>query len=156
MLFPQHQDEFQHRLMKMMKRIFKGRLGSRSQSKGRIGIETAFVSQTQSSTEDLDEVDRLANHPVLRPMNHDDWINQHRLRKSRSETGGSVDRGFNSNQSSPMGNNSTGTGFASRIVGAGMLRKRSKKPVSRMKRSYTVDFAAAQADDSIQDQTLQR
>ena len=29
--------------------------------------ETAFVSQTQSSTEDLDEVDRLANHPVLRP-----------------------------------------------------------------------------------------
>lgn len=48
----------------MMKRIFRGRLG-RSQSKGRI-IETAFVSHTQSSTEDLDEVDRLANHPVLR------------------------------------------------------------------------------------------
>ena len=51
-------------LIKMMKRFFRGRLG-RSQSKGRI-IETAFVSQTQSSTEDLDQVDRLANHPVLR------------------------------------------------------------------------------------------
>ena len=30
----------------------------------------------------------------------------------------------------------------------GMLKKRSKKPISRMKRSYTVDFAAAQAEDS--------
>ena len=29
-----------------------------------------------------------------------------------------------------------------------MLKKRSKKPISRMKRSYTVDFAAAQAEDS--------
>lgn len=27
-----------------------------------------------------------------------------------------------------------------------MLRKRAKKPISRMKRSYTVDFAAAQAE----------
>ena len=33
-------------------------------------------------------------------------------------------------------------------VPSGMLKKRSKKPISRMKRSYTVDFAAAQAEDS--------
>ena len=82
-----------------------------------------------------------------------------RLRKSRSETGGSIDRGLwaNSNQSSPMGagsaasscNSGSGSGFfGSRIVGAGLLRKRSKKPISKMKRSYTVDFAAAQAEDS--------
>merc|ERR1711963_281830 len=140
-----------------MKRIFRGRLGrGRNGHKGPGGqvIETAFVSQTQSSTEDLDEVDRLANHPGLRANTHDEWLLQHRLRKSRSETGGSVDRGLwnaNSNQSSPMGASSS-SGFGSRIVGAALLRskRKSKKPISRMKRSYTVDFAAAQADDSSQ------
>ena len=35
----------------------------------------------------------------------------------------------------------------------GMLKKRSKKPISRMKRSYTVDFAAAQAEDSPKQQS---
>ena len=123
--------------------------------------ETAFVSQTQSSTEDLDEVDRLANHPVLRPSSsRSQW---HRLRKSRSETGGSVDRGLapwtmgsgESNQSSPMAAasstaNASSSGFGSRLVQAALLKKRSKKPISKMKRSYTVDFAAAQAEDSPQ------
>ena len=47
-------------------------------------FETAFVSSRFSSTEDLDEVDRIANHPLLQ---------QNRLRKSRSAMGGSVDRG---------------------------------------------------------------
>ena len=42
----------------------------------------AFVSQTQSSTEDLDEVDRLANHPVLRANTHDEWLLQHRSSSS--------------------------------------------------------------------------
>ena len=115
-------------------------------------VETAFVSQTQSSTEDLDEVDRLANHPVLRPSSSQ-W---HRLRKSRSETGGSVDRGLapwtgeSSNQSSPMAATTSSSGFGSRLVQAALLKKRSKKPISKMKRSYTVDFAAAQAEDSPQ------
>lgn len=59
-----------------------------------------------------------------------------------------------SNQSSPMGAASTASsGFGSRIVGIGMLKKRSKKPISRMKRSYTVDFAAAQAEDSPKQQS---
>ncbi len=31
-------------------------------------IETAFVSSAGNSAEDLDEVDRLANHPVLRSV----------------------------------------------------------------------------------------
>ena len=38
--------------------------------------------------------------------------------------------------------------FQSFKIPLGMLKKRSKKPISRMKRSYTVDFAAAQAEDS--------
>ena len=119
--------------------------------------ETAFVSQTQSSTEDLDEVDRLANHPVLRPSSSNQW---NRLKKSRSVTGGSVDRGLapwtgDSNQSSPMAQTSmtsSASGFRSRLVQAGALLKKrtSKKPISKMKRSYTVDFAAAQAEDSPQ------
>lgn len=54
-------------------------------------FETAFVSSTKSSTEDLDEVDRIANHPVLRdPLNSSSNTG---LRRSRSEMGGSVDRG---------------------------------------------------------------
>lgn len=151
-MFQAHvQDEVHHWLSLKMKRIFQRSRLSRSRSKGRI-IETAFVSQTQSSTEDLDEVDRLANHPVLRPL--DQWP-EHRLRKSRSETGGSVDRGLapwtgSSNHSSPVGVSSSIVGFGSRTVGVSMLtgpKRRAKKPVSRMKRSYTVDFAAAQADD---------
>ena len=50
------------------------------------------------------------------------------------------------------------TGFGSRIVGAALLRskRKSKKPISRMKRSYTVDFAAAQADDSPQQSLSQK
>ena len=117
------------------------------------------MSQTQSSTEDLDEVDRLANHPVLRPSSNQ-W---NRLKKSRSVTGGSVDRGLapwtgDSNQSSPMAqtismtSSSAASGFGSRLVQAGALLKKrtSKKPISKMKRSYTVDFAAAQAEDSPQ------
>ncbi len=130
--------------------MFRSRL-SRSRSKGRV-IETAFVSKTQSSTEDLDEIDRLANHPVLRPSPIDGWGSVHKLRKSRSEMGGSIDRGLvpysgSSNQSSPMGGASS---FGSRTVGVAMLKgpMRRKKPISRMKRSYTVDFAAAQAADS--------
>ena len=47
-------------------------------------FETAFVSSRVSSTEDLDDVDRISNHPLLQ---------QNRLRKSRSAMGGSVDRG---------------------------------------------------------------
>ncbi len=45
--------------------------------------ETAFVSRSCSSAEDLDEVDRLANHPVLRTAPQERLLN---LRKSRSET----------------------------------------------------------------------
>ena len=71
---------------------------NRSRSRNRL-IETAFVG-TCSSTEDLDEVDRLANHPVLRSVplsaaspcgpvgstsNAAVW--QSNLRKSMSETG---------------------------------------------------------------------
>ena len=54
-------------------------------------FETAFVSSTKSSTEDLDEVDRIANHPVLRNASEPQFVSQ--LRRSRSEMGGSVDRG---------------------------------------------------------------
>ena len=54
-------------------------------------IETAFVSSTRSSTEDLDEVDRIANHPVLRVAA--DSGPGSGMRRSRSEMGGSVDRG---------------------------------------------------------------
>jgi hypothetical protein len=47
---------------------------------------------------------------------------------------------------------SAASGFGSRLVQAGALLKKrtSKKPISKMKRSYTVDFAAAQAEDSPQ------
>ena len=57
-------------------------------------IETAFVSSTRSSTEDLDEVDRIANHPVLRVAA--DSGPGSGMRRSRSEMGGSVDRGVSS------------------------------------------------------------
>ena len=75
---------------------------NRSRSKNRL-LETAFVSHTRSSTEDLDEVDRLANHPVLRPSPVPETYtlgNPRRqvqrswrpfsssMRKSRSEMGG--------------------------------------------------------------------
>lgn len=134
---------------------------NRSHSRGRL-IETAFVSRTPSSTEDLDEVDRLANHPVLRPSPVDNWSltsdnGSSRLRKSRSETGGSVGHGLvawtGSNHSSPVGVASTIAGFGSRTVGVGMLtgpKRRSHHHgyVSKMKRSTTVDFAAVQADNN--------
>uniref|UniRef100_A0A0K2UWR2 SH2 domain-containing protein n=1 Tax=Lepeophtheirus salmonis TaxID=72036 RepID=A0A0K2UWR2_LEPSM len=55
---------------------------NRSRSRGRL-METAFVSSTRSSVEDLDEVDRLANHPVLRSSSRTSGV----LRKSRSEMG---------------------------------------------------------------------
>ena len=55
-------------------------------------FETAFVSSTKSSTEDLDEVDRIANHPVLQ-SSPDLYRNLSGMRRSRSEMGGSVDRG---------------------------------------------------------------
>ena len=58
-------------------------------------IETAFVSSTRSSTEDLDEVDRIANHPVLRSSEPDSG-RVGGMRRSRSEMGGSVDRGVSS------------------------------------------------------------
>ena len=58
-------------------------------------IETAFVSSTRSSTEDLDEVDRIANHPVLRSSELDSG-RVGGMRRSRSEMGGSVDRGVSS------------------------------------------------------------
>ena len=56
-------------------------------------IETAFVSSssTVSSCEDLEEVDRIANHPVLRVAA--DSGPGSGMRRSRSEMGGSVDRG---------------------------------------------------------------
>jgi hypothetical protein len=75
---------------------------NRSRSKSRL-LETAFVSQSRSSTEDLDEVDRLANHPMLRPSPVPETYTlgnrrgqQNRawrpfrssMRKSRSEMGG--------------------------------------------------------------------
>ena len=57
-------------------------------------VETAFVGSSFSSAEDLDEVDRLANHPVLRSLPPGAkrrpppvWRTT-LLRKSRSETGG--------------------------------------------------------------------
>ena len=61
-------------------------------------IETAFVSSTKSSTEDLDEVDRIANHPVLRAASEFDSGSGTvgGMRRSRSEMGGSVDRGVSS------------------------------------------------------------
>ncbi|QQP40345.1 Uncharacterized protein FKW44_014353, partial [Caligus rogercresseyi] len=61
---------------------------NRSSSRGRL-IETAFVSSTRSSTEDLDEVDRLANHPVLRSSSGCSGV----LRKSRSEMGSRIRSG---------------------------------------------------------------
>ena len=74
---------------------------NRSRSKSRL-VETAFVSQTQSSAEDLDEVDWMANHPVLRPNPVPENSNpgRHRkqtrswrpftssMKKSKSEIGG--------------------------------------------------------------------
>ena len=75
---------------------------NRTRSKSRL-LETAFVSQSRSSTEDLDEVDRLANHPMLRPspvpetytlgnrrgQQNRSWRPfRSSMRKSRSEMGG--------------------------------------------------------------------
>merc|ERR1711997_751477 len=91
---------------------------NRSRSKGRI-LETAFVSNL-SSTEDLDEVDRLANHPMLRPSparetytlgNRRGTQNRYwqpfrsSMRKSRSEMGGyasDTGGGFSAALSQPM------------------------------------------------------
>ena len=51
-------------------------------------FETAFVSSTNSSTEDLDEVDRIANHPLLRSSPHLDFRDAGQgMRRSRSEMG---------------------------------------------------------------------
>ena len=114
---------------------------NRSRSKGRL-IETAFISKTNSSTEDLDEVDRLANHPVLRTQtNNERW----RLRKSRSEMGGSL--GFSawpmdksvSNQSSPICNppkQSFTPEFGFRTV----AMQKAREAQSKMKRSRTINF----------------
>ena len=92
---------------------------NRSRSKGRL-LETAFVSQSRSSTEDLDEVDRLANHPMLRPSparetytlgNRRGTQNRYwrpfrsSMRKSRSEMGGygsDTGGGFSAALSQPM------------------------------------------------------
>jgi hypothetical protein len=105
----------------------------RSRSGSRL-IETAFVSRLPSSLEDLDEVDRLANHPVLRPS-----PNSHlgRLRKSRSEMGGSVGRGLSvwgqsdhrTKAVSKSGANSpvTPSHFGCRTVGVAMLIKSAKR-----------------------------
>ena len=65
----------------------------RSKSRTRL-METSFDSRTFSSSEDLDEVDRLANHPVLRSCTYLERNN--RLRKSRSESGDFLCRGTGS------------------------------------------------------------
>ena len=50
-------------------------------------VETAFVSSKNSSKEDLDEVDRIANHPVLRNESRLDFFIQNaEMKRSRSET----------------------------------------------------------------------
>ena len=105
----------------------------RSRSGSRL-IETAFVSRLPSSLEDLDEVDRLANHPVLRPS---PTSQLGRLRKSRSEMGGSVGRGLsvwgqNENRTkavSKSGQNSpvTPSHFGCRTVGVAMMIKSGKR-----------------------------
>lgn len=105
----------------------------RSRSGSRL-IETAFVSRLPSSLEDLDEVDRLANHPVLRPS---PTSQLGRLRKSRSEMGGSVGRGLsvwgqNENRTkavSKSGQNSpvTPCHFGCRTVGVAMMIKSGKR-----------------------------
>ena len=51
-------------------------------------FETAFVTSAGSSVEDLDQVDRIANHPLLQNRG-----SIRLLPKSRSAMGGSVDRG---------------------------------------------------------------
>ena len=91
---------------------------NRSRSKSRL-FETAFVTQAPSSSEDLDEIDRLANHPVLR---HDPVPESYRfgndrrqnrswrpfassMRKSRSEMGAygsDSGGGFSTALSQPM------------------------------------------------------
>lgn len=64
----------------------------RFRSRGAI-FETAFVGSTNSSTEDLDEVDRIANHPVLRSSPDLDYRHVRMgMRRSRSEMGGSAER----------------------------------------------------------------
>ena len=112
---------------------------NRSRSKSRL-FETAFVTRTKSSTEDLDEVDRLANHPALRPEPKEPRWRRSKLRKSRSEMGGSS-LGFSpglsgaaptSNQSSPLAATS-GLGMGYRTVAVGGR-------VNRMKRSTTINF----------------
>ena len=111
------------------KAVVKAATMQRSRSGSRL-IETAFVSRLPSSLEDLDEVDRLANHPVLRPSSN---VQLGRLRKSRSEMGGSVGRGLSvwgqsdnrpkSGQNSPV----TPSHFGCRTVGVAMLIKSGKK-----------------------------
>jgi hypothetical protein len=52
-------------------------------------FETAFVSSGLSSTEDLDEVDRIANHPLLQQT-------ARLAAAAGDEMGGSMDRGVSS------------------------------------------------------------
>ncbi len=62
---------------------------NRSRSRSRL-IETAFVSRPCNSSEDLDDLDRLANHPALRSggdRSRRVLGRRSQLRKSRSETG---------------------------------------------------------------------
>ena len=128
-----------------MKKIFRNcETMQRSRSGSRL-IETAFVSRLPSSLEDLDEVDRLANHPVLRPST----TQPGRLRKSRSEMGGSVGRGLSvwgqadtkpkSGQNSPV----TPSHFGCRTVGVAMLIKSGKryKPAQTSRSSAELHFA---------------
>ena len=56
-------------------------------------FETAFVGSNNSSVEDLDEVDRIANHPVLRSSPELDYRHVRMgMRRSRSEMGASAER----------------------------------------------------------------
>ena len=122
-----------HRFFTKKKSLGKGQTMQRSRSGSRL-IETAFVSRLPSSLEDLDEVDRLANHPVLRPSPNSQ---PGRLRKSRSEMGGSVGRGLSvwgqseprakavskSGQNSPV----TPSHFGCRTVGVALMIKSCKR-----------------------------
>ena len=119
----------------------------RSRSGSRL-IETAFVSRLPSSLEDLDEVDRLANHPVLRPSPSSQLG---RLRKSRSEMGGSVGRGLSvwgqtehrSKAVSKSGANSpvTPSHFGCRTVGVALMIKSAKRYSKTTQSSAELHYA---------------
>ena len=100
-------------------------------------FETAFVSSGLSSTEDLDEVDRIANHPLLQQAA--------RLAAGTPEMGGSVDRGALSSAAAFMDRRTTAALHSASVTTSPVSWAGGGGGGGRMARSATLHSMAGPA-----------